>query len=170
MSAGARFSLPRLSELGDLLTIFYLIGSRRKPVSISAKKWLNPKKIFFGLQNFQYSNKQYSPILCYDLLVVTSRRTNMRNFWHCVTASTIWLYQKIPKSSELSTDTKKNFFSRDFHLKMRFNTFWIDFEKKIFFWKFSIFFSIFDRFWPKNRFLKKKIQKKFFFQKIFRAL
>ena len=112
VSAGARFSLPRLSELGDCLTIFYLIGSRRKPVSISAKERLNPKKIFFGLQNFQYSNKQYSPILCYDLLVVTSRRTNMRNLWHCVTASTIWLYQKIPKSSELSTDMKKIFFLR----------------------------------------------------------
>ena len=34
----------------------------------------------------------------------------MSNLWHCVTASTICLYHKIPKSGELSTYTKKNFF------------------------------------------------------------
>ena len=46
----------------------------------------------------------------------------------------------------------KNFF-RDFHFKLRFKRFGIDFEKKIFFGKFLKIFDFFAIFWPKIMFL-----------------
>ena len=207
VSAGARFSLPRLSELGDWLTIFYLFGSRRKLNFTSAKNDLIPKrplsdfKIFnIPINNtvrfsvviymrspvggpmwaisgivslpvqYAYITKLLSPVNCrltrkkifFEIFVLkyvlkhfesipTKKFFSAKIFWPCHFFTILaekWL------SPRKSFVMGKNYRFRDFRFRIRFETFWIDSEKKIFFRKFFRKFLIFFfDFWP---FLAKK--------------
>ena len=135
MSAGARFSLPRLSELGDWLTIFYLFGSRRKLNFTSAKNNLIPKRSFSDFKTF---NILINNTVLFSVVINMCSPVRGPMWAICGIVSLPVQYAYITKflSPVNCRLTRKKFFSN-------------------FFFKIFDFFRFLTIFGQKNRFLKK---------------